>query len=149
MQGFFAFRKRDAVVGSVLIVVTVSFYTYARYDITVKRSVLEERAAQHEQELLDGLDDGAVEHLVDVESGKAYGLFGKDWGVVRVYTRRTGDAGMETFIGVEYFYEQDGTGWQLADTASMKRPEKVIEGYRRFEEAGFTVDEATYLRYNR
>jgi len=149
MDGFLQVRRRDVVILVVLVGSALLFFGWAQSDIITKRAVLSEKAASHEAEFFDGLTKSDFEYLVEVDSGKSNGFFGADWGVVRMYTRKKGDAPMDTFTGVEYFYEHDGDAWQLADTARIDLPEYIYEGYRKFEEQGYDVDDQAYLRYNR
>lgn len=149
MRDFMQIRRRDVVVLLVTIAAAVAVFGAARADIATKRTMLHEKAAAHEKEFFAGLDKSAYEHLLEVDSGKSNGVFGSDWGVVRVYSRKKGDAPMDSFTAIEYFYEHDGEGWKLADTARVDQPEEIYKGYRKFEEAGYVVNDQAYLRYNR
>lgn len=149
MKDFIQIRRRDLIVLIVTIVAAVAVFGAARADIATKRSMLREKAAAHEEEFFAGLDKSAYDHLLEVDSGKSNAVFGSDWGVVRLYSRKKGDTPMDSFTAIEYFYEHDGNGWRLADTARVDQPEDIYTGYRKFEEAGYAVDDQAYLRYNR
>lgn len=142
-------RTRDLVVLVGVLFGGGAFLLFAQSDIARKRAVLQVQATAHEARLLDGIERSTLDLLVEVQSGKSFGYFGNDWGVVRIFTRATGDASMNSFNGVEYFYEFEGDQWMLVDTASIKRPEFIFEGHQKFQEKGHTVNEDAYLRYNR
>lgn len=146
---FTTVRRRDVLVLLAVLLGGGLFYGFAQSDITMKRAMLQESAARHESDWFRDLKRADFDFIVKVDSGKSNGLFGRDWGVVRLLSRKKGDTPMDTFTGVEYFYEHDGQAWQQADTARIDLPEHIYEGYRTFEEAGYDVDSEAYLRYNR
>lgn len=148
-MNFSSTRTRDFVVLAVALIGGGGFILQAKYDIAQKRENLQIEARAHESRLLEGIERKTLDCHVEVDSGKALGYFGDDWGVVRIFTRAASDASMESFNGVEYFYERDGDHWKLTDTASIKQPEFIYEGYRKFEQAGYIVHEEAYLRYAR
>jgi len=141
-------NRRDVIITIVVILAGLAFVAYSQADITTKRTALRVFADGHERELLEGLDPADIDRLVEIDSGKSNVVFGSDWGVIRLYTRAKGDASMDSFTGVEYFYEHKDGNWNLLDTARIELPEHIYDGYRKFEEAGYDVDESAYLRYN-
>lgn len=149
MEKLISVSRRDIIVLVSFLVTVAALFGFARLDVTQKRKELATKAEAHVAKFYEGLVPEDYEHLLEVQSDKAYSLFGKQWGVIRIYTRKKADTAMESFIGIEYFYEHGDQGWQLADTAQIKEPQYIYEAYNAFEKAGYTVDDEAYLRYNR
>lgn len=149
MNGFLNIRPRDLVALALVVIVGGGTWAYSRWDVASKRAQLEQIATEQRADMLKGLDPEAIDVLLEVDSDKMQYLFGKDWGLIRLYTRAKGDATMETFNGVEYFYVFETGRWKQTDTARIVLPEYIYEGYQKFEAAGHTVAEAAYERYSR
>lgn len=149
MQKFFDVNRRDVTILLAILVVGGALLAYSRGDVRLKRVQLKELAAGHEREMFDGLSRSDHEVIVEVASDKSNYFFGKDWGVVRLYIRKKGDTKMDSFNGVEYFYEYGDAGWKYTDSARIVVPQEIYDGYRKFEEAGHVVDSQAYMRYNR
>jgi len=149
MRKLIEITRRDAIAAGIAFVLIGLLFGYARWDVAAKRVGLEARAAEHAAEFLNGKEDTPFDHLVEVDSDKSFTLFGKDWGVVRLYMRQKDDTAMDTFIGIEHFYEYTDGQWKMVDQARIDLPEYIYEGYTKFRNAGFQVDDAAYQRYNR
>ena len=141
--------RRDLIIAGVFLVVVGGLVGWSRFDVARKHAELERRATGHVDAFYDGIDRARFEHIVEVQSDKAFAFFGQDWGVVRLYTRQRGDTAMASFVGVEYFYEYGPDGWQNTDNAQIKLPEHIYTGYEAFEEAGHEVDDEAFLRFSR
>ncbi len=141
--------RRDLIIAGVFLVVVGSVVGWSRFDVARKHAALEARASTHVDAFYEGMDRAQFEHVVDVQSDKAFAFFGEDWGVVRLYTRQRGDAAMESFLGLEHFYEYGPDGWQLTDSPQIRDPEHIVAGYQAFEDAGHEVDNEAFLRFSR
>lgn len=149
MKSFLQVRRRDLIVLAAIAGVVLVVAAYSKREIRVKRSILTEMAESIRTDFFTGLDKIEYEHVLEIDCGKMLGFIGKDWGVVRLYTRRKDESAMESFMGVEYFYQYKEPQWIQIDTARIDLPEHIAEGYEKFEEAGFRVDEEAYLRLSR
>lgn len=141
--------RRDWIILGAFLAIAAAIGGAAQFDIARKRAALEREAQAQKEAFFADLDASQSEVLVEVESGKMLGFFGKDFGVVRLYSRATGDAAMESFLGIEYFYRFVDGAWTTDDTAQIKEPERIYEGYTAFRNAGYEVDDAAYTRYDR
>ncbi|MCC6697471.1 MAG: hypothetical protein IT365_17715 [Candidatus Hydrogenedentes bacterium] len=149
MSSFLQIRRRDLVVLMVATAAGLALLGYARWDIASKRAALQEEAQTHRAEFFSTSQESEYEDILETECGKSMGVLGKDWGVIRLYTRQKGDASMKSFMGVEYFYKYETSKWVLTDTARIDLPEYILEGYGKFEDAGYAVDGKAYLNFSR
>jgi hypothetical protein len=142
-------RRRDIQILSVLLILFLGWYGYTQYQIQELRIELEEIAAQNDADFFKGLEREKYDAILEVESGKTLGFLGRDWGVVRIYSRESGDATMETFEGIEYFYQRVGDAWTQQDSAAIREPKYIYEAYREFEATGHKVDDKAFTKYQR
>ena len=124
-------------------------FGYGLWDNSVKRAQLEEVSKIQSARHTADLDEASFDRIELLTCEKAFYFFGTDIGVLRIYVREAGDTMMNSFVGIEYFYNYGDEGWQLSDTAQIKQPEYIFEGYKIFEDHGFDVDPKAYERYNR
>lgn len=132
-----------------LIVITVLASVAAGWstlDLKKKRALLEPMVETCVSQLLSEEDRTQLEILTEFESGREYGWFGKYWGLVRIYTRLNGDESMESFHGIEYFYQLENGAWVQKDSSSVVEPQRKFDGMAAFEKAGYTVSEAAYVQ---
>ncbi|MCC6697476.1 MAG: hypothetical protein IT365_17740 [Candidatus Hydrogenedentes bacterium] len=81
------------------------------------------------------------DYLAIVDSERAFKLFGRAWGVVHLYIRNKDDKNMETFKGIEYFYQRMGDQWVLLDSAGCSAKEHHIRAFDEFLAKGMDVNE--------
>jgi len=145
----FETSRRDLVISVVFIAVVLAVVGYGYWDKASKRAALEPIALAQTARHLDGLDRDELDIIEELVCEKAFGFFGTDIGVLRLYIRKSGDTTMESFSGIEYFFDYTDQGWELRDTAQIRLPAHIYEGYKVFEDHGFEVDPTAYERYNR
>lgn len=141
--------RRDWIILGVFAATALAVGGASQFDIARKRAALEREAESRKEAFFADIDPSQSETIVEVDSGKMFGFFGKDFGVVRIYSRNKGDASMESFLGVESFHRFVDGAWTVEDTAQIKEPERIYEGYTAFRTAGYDVDDAAYTRYDR
>jgi len=142
-------RRRDIQILIALVVVSTTWYGYAQYEIDRHRQSLEELADEERAAFFADVDASEFDVLMSVDSGKTLGFFGEDWGLIRLSYRARGDASMESFEGVEYFYTREDESWIRRDSAGIREPRFIYEVYRQFEAEGYPVDDAAYEQYQR
>jgi len=128
-------RKKDIYVCSIAIAIFSAWVAYAMYDNHVMREELEAVAEGHLDELFEpetGFTRDAYDYLAIVDSGKAFNLFGRGWGVIHVYLRKKGDVDFKTFEGVEYYYRRDDGEWHMTDSAGCGAFEHHIRAFDTF-----------------
>jgi hypothetical protein len=132
----FKTSPRDIAISIALLVGLVGYLVYVWMDIKSNRALLETQVVTLVEDFYKGLSKEEFEWLAEVQSGKSNYIFGNDWGVIRFYSRKKGDMEMNSFIGLERFYELKSGAWSETDFAKMDRPEHIYDGYQYFEEHG-------------
>jgi hypothetical protein len=135
-----------------IVVIVVSFsaffawYGYVQYSLRAHRAELQALAEGEVSSFFNGMPKEEFDVLSLVESNREFAVLGSEWGNVRVYLRKKGDATMASFLGVEYFYRHDGEKWERTDMAKMDDPKDWPEAYDAFVARGHSVDESAYDR---
>jgi hypothetical protein len=138
--------RRDLIVTAVVVVLATAWVTWARMDVARLHAQLEQLADIETNKLLDGKAPDALEIARHVDCDKSNLLFGRAWGTIRLFVREKGDAAMNTCSGLEFFYTQENGAWRQTDTAAIRDPKDLIEGYKAYEAAGFAVEHEAYGR---
>jgi len=145
----FQTSRRDLLVSVAFVLGLGLWMGYGFWDKASKRAELETVSRVQASAHLEGLEKDEFDVIEELISDKSFVFFGNDFGVLRLYIRKAEDTSMDSFIGIEYFYEYGDDGWVLRDTAQIRQPEFIYEGYRSFESHGFEVSPQAYERYNR
>lgn len=129
-------RRRDIYVCAILILGFSSFSAWALYDTNNMKKELDKLAEFHLYDYFDrpngDWDKSEFDYLAIVDSGKAFVLFGRSYGVVHTYYKRKGDTDFKTFEGIEYFYNWEHGEWKLMDSAGCGAVEHHIRAFDTF-----------------
>ena len=139
-------HRRDVRQLLVITVLAVVIGGWCTLDLKKKKALLEPMVQHCVSQLLSEDERTKLEILTEFESGREYGWFGNYWGLVRIYTRLTGDESMESFRGIEYFFRRENGAWVQKDSSSVVEPQRVFDGMAAFEKAGYTVSEEAYVQ---
>jgi hypothetical protein len=140
---------RDIAITIALLAGLVAYFAYTWTDIQGNRALLESQVTPLVDEFYKGLNQDEHEWLADVQSGKTNYIFGKDWGVIRFYSRKKGDVEMNSFIGLERFFDLTDGAWRETDFAKMSHPDHIYNAYQYFEDHGHGVSDEAYKKYSR
>lgn len=125
-----------------------SALAFAYYDANLMRRELEGIAQEKIDEWFQ--DDEAVrsqtDYLALVDSGKAFHVFGRGWGVIHLYFRDKGDVDMKTFKGLEYYFAREDGRWALKDSAGCGALEHHLRAFEEFHALGHEVPDRVFYR---
>lgn len=139
-------RKRDIRFALVACGILGSALAYAYHDASAMRRELEGIAQEKIDEWFEGDESARAnsDYLALVDSGKAFHVFGRGWGVIHVYFRDKGDVDMTSFKGVEYYFVREDETWTLLDSAGCGAMEHHLRAFEEFHALGHDVPERVF-----
>lgn len=134
----------------VLIFILMSILAWvliAKNDTRSKKMALEKNVEAHVASMLADHNPDDFDVITEVIAEKSLVLMGNIWGVIRIYIREKDDTSMQSFFGLECFYDFEDDQWVQQDSASIVLPDHIIEAYKTFEAMNYEVSAEAYEKF--
>ncbi len=140
--------KRWQFVLLVVVLVTLVVWVFiANKDTYSKKQALEKNVEGHVASMLADQNPDDYDVISEVIAEKTLVLMGNIWGVIRIYVREKDDSSMQSFVGLEFFYNYEDDLWVQQDSASIVLPDHKVEAYRTFEAMKYEVAAEAYEKF--
>ena len=139
--------RRDLRLLISVVSIILAIYLYTIYDNNRLYKELYPIAEEKKEKYFSDMDIDKYDIITQVQSGKSLAFTGRPWGVLRIYMRNKGDASMDSFIGLEYYFVRENKTWVSHDNVAIREPKYINEAYSEYEKNGYELDEKVFMTY--